>query len=125
MSRDRGRSARPNGRCERDRDATIRCYTAAVPFPSERGRAYGPSELSERFDLRRRVARGAFGEVYRGLDRATGQEVAIKRLHTHLSDAASLERFEREARILSSTESPYLVRYLAHGLDAEARHCLV
>ena len=81
--------------------------------------------LEERFTLERRVARGAFGEVFRAHDRETDRPVAVKRLHAHLNDAASLERFQREARILAGIESPYLVRYVAEAKDADGRACLV
>jgi serine/threonine protein kinase/tetratricopeptide (TPR) repeat protein len=78
-----------------------------------------------RFERHQRVARGAYGEIFRGVERATGMPVAIKRLHEHRLDAATVERFEREAQILASVRSEYVVRYLAHGRDEDGRPCLV
>jgi tetratricopeptide (TPR) repeat protein/tRNA A-37 threonylcarbamoyl transferase component Bud32 len=83
-----------------------------------------PSGLS-RFLRGRMVGRGASAEVYQGRDRVTSEQVAIKRLHAHLTESIVAERFEREARLLASIQSPYLVRYVTHGVDDEERLCLV
>lgn len=39
------------------------------------------ARFDERFEMRARLGRGAFGEVFRALDRERGVEVALKRLH--------------------------------------------
>jgi serine/threonine-protein kinase len=47
------------------------------------------------------------GSVYRALDPALGREVAIKAVaHDFRDDAASLRRFEREARLLATLNHP-------------------
>src|SRR5262245_54017919 len=50
---------------------------------------------------------GGMGEIYRARDTRLGREVAIKVLPQHLSaDAGRRERFEREARAVSSLNHP-------------------
>ena len=49
------------------------------------------------------------GEVYRGRDTRLGRDIAIKVLPQHLSnDPARRERFEREARAVSSLNHPHI-----------------
>ena len=53
------------------------------------------------------VGAGGMGEVYRARDTRLDRTVAIKVLPSHLSDNASLkQRFEREARTISSLSHP-------------------
>ncbi|MEJ7735715.1 MAG: protein kinase, partial [Polyangiaceae bacterium] len=84
-----------------------------------------PLLVEERFALETQVGRGAFGEVFRAKDRVTGQPVAIKRLIGAIADPIAAERFDREARLVSLIDSPHVVRYIAHGVDADGTPCLV
>ncbi|HVK64796.1 MAG TPA: protein kinase, partial [Polyangium sp.] len=79
--------------------------------------------VARRFLIRSLAGRGGMGEVYRARDQETGDEVALKLLHT---DATSLdtERFAREARILSEIRHPRVVSYVAHGQSEEGAHFL-
>ncbi len=70
--------------------------------------------LADRFVLEQLAGRGGMGEVYRALDRRTGQPVAVKIVRE--PQASLLARFEREARILAEVEHPSIVRYVAHGV---------
>jgi tRNA A-37 threonylcarbamoyl transferase component Bud32 len=85
----------------------------------------GDFPIETRFTLEARVGRGASGDVYRALDRVTGQPVAVKRLVHDRGDDDALTRFRREARLLAQIEHPHVVRYVAHGVDADGRACLV
>ena len=50
---------------------------------------------------------GGMGEVYRARDTRLGRDIAIKTLPSHLSEnAAARQRFEREARAISSLTHP-------------------
>src|SRR5262245_23680503 len=55
------------------------------------------------------IGAGGMGEVYRGRDTRLGRDVAIKVLPQHLSsDAGRRERFEREARLISTLNHPHI-----------------
>src|SRR5215470_17234169 len=52
---------------------------------------------------------GGMGEVYRARDTRLDRTVAIKILPTHLSDSPEFkQRFEREARAISSLNHPHI-----------------
>jgi eukaryotic-like serine/threonine-protein kinase len=55
---------------------------------------------------------GGMGEVYRARDMRLGREVAIKVLPQHLSSDADLkQRFEREAKAISSLNHPHICTF--------------
>src|SRR5262245_46577689 len=61
-------------------------------------RAVDPNiAVEKRYRFEACVSRGAFGEVWRGADRETGEPVAIKRLHEHLRNDENTGRLAREA----------------------------
>jgi eukaryotic-like serine/threonine-protein kinase len=70
---------------------------------------------SERFELFERVGAGGMGEVFRALDRQSGQIVAVKLLGTLDDDDESYTRFRREASALADLSHPAIVGYVAHG----------
>jgi serine/threonine protein kinase len=72
--------------------------------------------LQGRFEVERLAGLGGMSTVYRAVDRATGDPVAIKVLGgaTEVDEA----RFEREGRLLASISHPAIVRYVAHGATA-------
>jgi serine/threonine protein kinase len=55
------------------------------------------------------IGAGGFGEVYKARDTRLDRNVAIKVLPAHVSGRADLkERFEREARTISSLNHPHI-----------------
>ncbi len=87
-----------------------------MPFSS--GDKLGPYEIVEP------IGKGGMGAVYRARDTRLGRDVAVK-----VSDQKFGERFEREARVISSLNHPnictlfdvgdnYLVMELVEGSDA-------
>jgi len=67
------------------------------------GTKYGPYEIEAL------LGAGGMGEVYRARDTRLDRTVAIKILPSHLSsDPAVLQRFEREARAISSLQHPHV-----------------
>ena len=62
------------------------------------------------------VGRGAMGEVYRAEQINLQRPVAVKRIAAHLADQASvIARFEREARIVATLNSPHVVQVYEFG----------
>ncbi len=74
-----------------------------------------PAQLSERFELGELIAEGGMGCVYAGVDRLTGEPVAIKCLGSAHGAAhpESHLRFAREAEILGKLDHPNIVRRIA------------
>ncbi|MGK3996806.1 serine/threonine-protein kinase [Sorangium sp. So ce1024] len=70
--------------------------------------------IADRFVIERLAGRGGTGEVYRGLDRSSGQPVAIKILHQHWD--ASLAPFVHEALIRARLDHPRIARRVAEGV---------
>ena len=67
------------------------------------GRVFGS------YELKALIAAGGMGEVYRAVDPRLHRTVAIKTLHERLSnDPQRIERFKREARIVSSLNHPHI-----------------
>lgn len=69
------------------------------------------SVLFDRYELLEPAGRGGSAEVWRALDRETGEIVAVKRLHPIVfADDAGRHRLEREFRLLRDLDEPHLVR---------------
>src|SRR6202167_5129419 len=67
------------------------------------GRRLGPHEILSA------IGAGGMGEVYKARDTRLDRIVAIKVLPTHLADRSELrERFEREAKTISSLNHPHI-----------------
>jgi tetratricopeptide (TPR) repeat protein len=79
--------------------------------------------LASRFTLEAFVGRGGMGSIYRARDGLSGQQVALKLLHTDTSEA--LQRFSREASVLAQLRHPAIVSYVAHGSADNGRPFLV
>ncbi len=61
------------------------------------------------YEVQSPLGAGGMGEVYRARDTRLGREVAVKVLPTHLSSDPELrQRFEREARAISSLNHPHI-----------------
>ena len=52
------------------------------------------------------------GTVYRGVDRQTGNLVAIEHLRADITDSEIVERFRREGEILRRLNHPNIVQLL-------------
>ncbi len=81
--------------------------------------------LEGRFRVIRPLGSGGMGAVYLGEQVSLGRKVAIKVLHHDLhKQHGMLERFKREARLLSAVEHPAVVRIIDFG-ESEHSACLV
>ncbi|HEU5129160.1 MAG TPA: serine/threonine-protein kinase [Glycomyces sp.] len=68
------------------------------------------SVLADRFELQAEIARGAVGVVWRGLDRVTGEPVAVKILREELRGEDDIvESFFTEAETLTAIEHPGVI----------------
>jgi Tol biopolymer transport system component len=66
------------------------------------------------------------GEVYRAKDTRLGRDVAVKILPAHLSQKPELrERFEREARAISSLNHPYICTLYDVGREGDADYLVM
>jgi serine/threonine protein kinase len=74
--------------------------------------------VNERFEIVSKADTGGMGTVYHAVDRRDGAAVALKVLH---DDAAQhIERFAREAKLLSELKHPGIVRFVDHGHAGDA-----
>ena len=73
------------------------------------------SLVGERYELVEAVGTGGMSIVYRGVDRATGETVAVKVLQG--VDPSFHHRFAREASALLQLDHPGIVRLRAEGVD--------
>ncbi|HEU4405293.1 MAG TPA: protein kinase [Polyangiaceae bacterium] len=96
--------------------------TEASPrAPGDPGRGLVASELDEgelfagRFLVERRAGAGSAGVVYRALDQASGEPVALKILRK--KDETAQRRFAVEAASLERLQHPTIVRHLSHGVS--------
>ncbi|MHB8626730.1 MAG: serine/threonine protein kinase [Aggregatilineales bacterium] len=82
--------------------------------------------IADRFEIGEFIAQGGVGAVYRGLDRQTGQPVAIKRLKRELIDIEKslLTRFAREGEALRRLDHRNIVKLLA-TVEYDGEHYLV
>ncbi len=78
------------------------------------------SQPTDRFVIEARVGSGGMGDIFRGIDRETGQPVAIKLLRSTASPHERT-RFAREVAILADLRHPNIVQYTGHGTWEDGR----
>jgi serine/threonine protein kinase len=84
-------------------------------MPLDSGARLGPYEIVGP------LGAGGMGEVYRAKDTRLGRDVAVKILPAHLSEKPEVrERFEREARAISSLNHPHICTLFDIGREGEA-----
>lgn len=85
-----------------------------------------PSDVGEvldgRYELKEELGRGGMATVYRAWDRSFEEEVALKVLHSELSeDPAFRERFRREARTMARLDHPHVLPVKNQGEMEDGR----
>jgi hypothetical protein len=87
--------------------------------------AAGPGTLlADRFALAELAGAGGMGSVFRAHDSLRGGPVAVKLLREGEQRAGMVERFAREAEILSELKHPGIVDYVAHGRTPDGHYYL-
>ncbi len=76
------------------------------------------------YRLTRLLGQGSFAEVYLGQHIVLGTMVAIKILHTRVSEK-DIAQFEQEARLLASLRHPHIIRILDFGLDEQTPYLVM
>ncbi len=62
------------------------------------------------YELHEKIAEGAFGAIYRGVQPSVGREVAVKVVKPELADDPRfIARFEAEAQLVARLEHPHIV----------------
>lgn len=90
------------------RSASLKTLTSGVS-----DRYIGPYEIEAK------IGRGSSSSVYRSTHPETGEQVAIKLLHSPLSDEVSRRRFALEAELMAQVEHPHLLRLIDAGTVAD------
>lgn len=71
-----------------------------------------------RFQMGEVIGEGGMGRVYRGLDLANQESVAIKVLHQNRTDLTqAVGRFRKEARLLADVQNDHVTRLIEIGED--------
>jgi serine/threonine-protein kinase len=83
--------------------------------------ALRPGTVIGGFTIRRLIGQGGMGEVY-AADAPNGERAALKVLHERAAqDPDLVARFNREAEIAKTINSPYVARVLGVGKDRDGR----
>jgi tetratricopeptide (TPR) repeat protein len=116
----------PNVRARVERLRAARGLTAPSVGETIAGADVVGIGAGARYLLVRELGRGATGVVYLARDRELEREVAVKLLHPHLAgagQAAAVERFFDEARLMASLRHPNVVAVL--DLEERARRLVL
>jgi non-specific serine/threonine protein kinase len=81
--------------------------------------------IAERFEIGEFIAQGGMGAVYRGLDRQTGQTVAIKSIRPELVDTALIARFQQEGETLRTLNHPNIVKLVATVQEGDQHYLIM
>lgn len=71
-----------------------------------------------RFDIIKKLGQGTYGKVQLGINKETGQEVAIKTIKkSKIETEADLIRIRREVQIMSSVQHPNIIHIYEGELE--------
>ena len=82
--------------------------------------------VDERYRVRARIARGGMATVYVATDLRLERRVALKVMHSHLSDDTVFQgRFIQEARAAARLADPHVVNVFDQGQDGEMAYLVM
>lgn len=82
--------------------------------------------ICDRYQVRRVVADGGMGRVYEALDLQLRQNVAVKILHSEVSeDPVAVERFKREFEVSQQLPHEYIVEVIDFQPTGDGTHAMV
>ena len=96
--------------------------------PNLKGASLNPGEIIlERYQIVHLIQAGGMGEVYRAVDTAIGNEVALKIAHMSvMASPQAHSMFKAEGEVLSAIAHDNVVGYVESGLDSKfGRACIV
>ena len=100
----------------------VLALSGAITMPGRAARASSASpERLGPYTLGEKIGQGGMGEVYRARHAMMDRDVAIKILPADHADEEARIRFEREARLTSSLESPNTVAVHDYGRTPDGR----
>jgi serine/threonine protein kinase len=84
------------------------------------------SLVDNRYEVRERLSRGSYAEIFVAFDREQGREVVIKALNTSLQgtpdvdlERTLIENFQNEAVALDAVRHPHIILRWGHGTAAD------
>lgn len=86
-------------------------HAADAPLEPE-GTQASKTVLTDRFDIGEELGRGAYGHVFKGTDRVTGQPVAIKLITLDSTSPEHLADVMGEIELLRGLSHDHIVQYL-------------
>lgn len=82
--------------------------------------------IANRYEVTRLLGAGGWGSVFLATDRVLKRNVALKILHSYLTDSPDkVQRFEREAQIAASLSHPGIISVFDFGLTNKAEPYIV
>src|SRR5687768_13591554 len=82
--------------------------------------------LKDAYRIDGKIGEGGMGVVYKATQLALGRPVAVKTLHLHgRVPPTAIERFFREAKLLSQLHHPNIVHIIDFGTEAGPLHFMV
>lgn len=74
--------------------------------------SHASASMEERYQKLNKIGKGSFGDVYRGIDKLTDTEVALKIIDLEKAEE-DIEEIQKEIRVLADCDCPWITRYYA------------
>lgn len=79
-----------------------------------------------KYELKERLGRGGMAEVYKAFQTGVERFVAVKVMHSHLSDSADFrQRFQREAKAVGNLQHPHIMRVIDFDSEGDQNYMVM